>query len=726
MRSNDIVVVNEFTSGGSRGNTPGRYVLRYMARPGATEAIVPMTPLPDVREDWRFAERGRRSMATDATDPTKPGRKRLAAVMDRVYGLGGVAFGRGMVEDVSGVRRLVSGLSLTDADVRDMSRDIQRLYDEGHTVMKTVVSFSDDWLRLRGIVPADATASKPGDWRGKVDQLRLRDAIDSALRTVAPDAGWDDPRWVGVIQVDARHVHCHLAIVDAGHGVIMPDGTQRGRIPVPVLRSLKGRIDERAKSTVNVPWMPAAGPWDSRSVDGWVDAWAAKAIAAQDDAQQLAAALPADPSVWDAASRDPDMAQANRLCRGFVLRRVREGWPQWDAAMAQVSAWAQGDRALAARGREVLVTAAMNGVYRAMPHDGSVRTRMLDDMTLDYPVAVATAENGLDDMCVRLRRTKGRMDAHSRERRRFARLEASYRESKRQGLAQPGSDVLYKWYLEEEEYHAKAAAKYRSLLPWVPGDDDWDPDAQWEAVEQADEAVRAMEGMYADETLRNFTDSSAAEAYGLDVWGRSGAHLLVGSSAQRAKGAATFRRLVDDGRGRARDARRMFRADAAAHGWRVTYGADGSATWERGAEYPFDEVRAIDLHDMLHDNRTPIPVSRDAFVDFAQATAARVESTRAVADWFAHSGRGDLMGQLGLGAVAAMGDTYMELRRQYKAGLALTLPCSVPRAVRPERISAPRLDEDIAGRLVDGASRSVTLAGRALTAGDAADTEREV
>ena len=41
-----VVIVNEYTiktgdKGGTRGGTPGDYVLRYMARVGATEDITP-------------------------------------------------------------------------------------------------------------------------------------------------------------------------------------------------------------------------------------------------------------------------------------------------------------------------------------------------------------------------------------------------------------------------------------------------------------------------------------------------------------------------------------------------------------------------------------------------------------------------------------------------------------------------------------------------------------
>lgn len=44
-----VVIVSEFTvktpdGGGSRGASPGEYVLRYMARMGATEDLTPVVP----------------------------------------------------------------------------------------------------------------------------------------------------------------------------------------------------------------------------------------------------------------------------------------------------------------------------------------------------------------------------------------------------------------------------------------------------------------------------------------------------------------------------------------------------------------------------------------------------------------------------------------------------------------------------------------------------------
>ena len=46
--------------------------------------------------------------------------------------------------------------------------------------------------------------------------MRLRMAIMHGLERMGHR--FDDLRYVGVIQVDTLHVHCHLAMVDAGFG----------------------------------------------------------------------------------------------------------------------------------------------------------------------------------------------------------------------------------------------------------------------------------------------------------------------------------------------------------------------------------------------------------------------------------------------------------------------------------------------------------------------------
>ena len=164
-----IVVVNEFSvptpgggkHGGSRGGTPGAYVMRYMARKGATEPVTPIRRRDT--EDFIL-----RYMARESATEKAVSRHQLKDNVLHVSGQGGVAFGYGQP-------------SLSDEGVRRASADIQRLFDEGHTVMKTVLSFSPEYLQEMGVVPKGFVAQNKGDYRGHIDQMRLRMAIMHGL-----------------------------------------------------------------------------------------------------------------------------------------------------------------------------------------------------------------------------------------------------------------------------------------------------------------------------------------------------------------------------------------------------------------------------------------------------------------------------------------------------------------------------------------------------------------
>ena len=129
-----IVIANEFTykqrgGHGTRGSSPGRYVMQYMAREDAVEALPPNVaaavagpgtvsyPKPSQADGPRMRMRRRR---------TKDG----------------VGFGNDSV-------------SLTEQELSDRSDQIQRDYDQGKTVLKTVLSFEDGWLKERCIIDPD-------------------------------------------------------------------------------------------------------------------------------------------------------------------------------------------------------------------------------------------------------------------------------------------------------------------------------------------------------------------------------------------------------------------------------------------------------------------------------------------------------------------------------------------------------------------------------------------
>ena len=169
----DIVVVNEFSmktgsKGGTRGGTPGDYVLRYMARKGATEELTPVRLEDQDAYVTRYMARREATETFDTVSGVKQG-------MRSAQGLGGVAFGSTGRDDPG-------DMSMSDRKIRRVSKDIQRQFDEGKTVLKTVLSFDTEYLRRMGVVDAGFEPRNRGDFRGNIDQMKLRLAVMDGMR----------------------------------------------------------------------------------------------------------------------------------------------------------------------------------------------------------------------------------------------------------------------------------------------------------------------------------------------------------------------------------------------------------------------------------------------------------------------------------------------------------------------------------------------------------------
>ena len=312
-----IVVVNEFSvptpgggkHGGSRGGTPGAYVMRYMARKGATEPVTPIRRRDT--EDFIL-----RYMARESATEKAVSRHQLKDNVLHVSGQGGVAFGYGQP-------------SLSDEGVRRASADIQRLFDEGHTVMKTVLSFSPEYLQETGVVPKGVVAQNKGDYRGHIDQMRLRMAIMHGLERMGHR--FDDLRYVGVIQVDTLHVHCHLAMVDAGIGrrVRTEKGfQQKGKLTSTDISLLRRGVDSWLDENQHVAHMSSAVGYERLNVAAFVKRWAHEKVLDESLPQLLLACLPADKTLWRYGSHRPEMRRANSVATEFITELLdRPGSP---------------------------------------------------------------------------------------------------------------------------------------------------------------------------------------------------------------------------------------------------------------------------------------------------------------------------------------------------------------------------------------------------------------
>lgn len=644
-----IVIVNQYTvkspstGQASRGATPGSYVTRYMARPNATESLA---PIRRHRADDFIVRYMARANATEQAS-SRPEIKRR---MKKSQGRGGVSFGYGQV-------------SLSHDQLMSASADIQRLFDDGHTIMNTVLSFDQEYLREHGIIPQDFVCEKKGDYRGQIDQMKLRMAVMHGL-TRMEGGFYDDLRYVGVIQVDTEHVHCHLSMVDAGRGTVTPDGTQRGKIPQPALAMARRGMDAWLDEKQTVKHMSSAVGYERRNVTTFIKRWAHQQMLRESLPQFLLACLPEDKRLWRSSTNHAAMKKPNRLVRQLVEEVLARPESPLPHAMERVTAYANHRRTaegltrgqwrkLVHTGREQIIERGVNSVYgllRALPDDAlEVRTPMLDVMGMDYESmavrassregstgSITPVEDDLLGFGFRLRSYSSRLEHHQGKRRDYHEAASVWEKADAAGIASSASRVLYDFYQGEEEYHARCAAKYQKFLSFAGADQEqWYK--EWNEVAQYGERLLSLESLRKDDSLRKLKDGDVAEKLGLDIYGQSGGRLLTLRDAN-GKSLKVGLELLDaristmrtNYQGRIAD----LRVGLAREGLKLEITSDpqnkkgDTGVISAGAEYPFEEVKGLDLHHMRYDFVADVPVGvkvRSRFVQWARSRAEHLK-----------------------------------------------------------------------------------------------------
>lgn len=656
----DIVIVSEFScpqgSGkGSRGGTPGAYVMRYMARKGACEDMAPVR-----REDAdayvrRYMLRRDATEAASDTDQVRDG-------IGRVDGLGGIAFGCEGADDDGDV-------SMSDERVRRVSGRVQQLFDEGHTVIKTVVSFDQEYLRRLGVISPDFSCEHEGDYRGNIDQMKLRLAIMHGMDRMS--ARFDDLIWVGCIQVDTMHVHCHLCMADAGHGMrTRADGQQRGKLDATEMRYLRRGIDLALDEMQPVRAMAANVGRDRRNARCFVKKFTHELMASASAQQLLTACLPEDRRLWRANTNRRDMARANAICRRFVEEVLERPGSGYAEAMREIGTYAdarreredldeQATRQLIDDGRERMVRDCMNGVYdmlrQHLPKKLPVRTPVLDVMTMDLSQLASTpASDPLLEFGFKLRSYSSRLKHHADERRAWHERAREWESAEKAGTASPDSRPLYDFFRTEEAYNAMLVAKYRHFLSFLPADGEYDE--EFEELVRYRRRMRNLYDMGRDKAFSRFKTPEAAEQYGRDVYDQAGGRWVTDAPEvlenRLAAMGETYRTMVED-----------FQMHLDECGCVFTVTPDGRAVVERKSPYDFDDVKALDIHHMGYDFAYDAPISKANVDRFVKATDAREATLKAAVSYLEASGQAEAASMLPQTDVAAMRECADALTR---------------------------------------------------------------
>lgn len=617
----DIVVVNEFTTktarGGTRGGTPGSYVTRYMSRDGATEDLTPVRLMDANGIDVRYQDRDMAGRDADSVHKVHRG-------ISKADGMGGIAFGTG-------------SLSLSDAALKESSKKIQDAFEDRKTVMKTVISFSQEYLdRMGCLIPGEPIVNR-GDYRGRVDQMKLRLAISKGMSALS-HRGFSDLHWVGVIQVDTQHVHCHIAAVDLGDGRERLDGTQRGMLTDSDKTVLRQGIHHSLQMSSTVRAMSSNVGQDKANARQIVRRFVAEQVARRAVPQVILAALPDDTRMWRAGTHAKAMRRANELTRTYVNSIVLQPGSGWASARADIEAYAarrQREEGLSFKetmdlvdkGVDNLMDTCVNAVYgvlKAIPKEQRrTSTPMLDLMATDVSDLSAIATNDVTaEFVFRLRTYSKRADTHRVQAEKMHALRKNFEAAETVQAA----EVMHQFYLIEEEYQLKCMTKYRNFFRFLDKDEDFSQEL--DDLNRELRRLSNLEAMAADENARQM-DAQRAEEYCQRVYGVSGGRFLAQAphviEVNLDEAASRYDAHVDDFMFRLKSKGYLLNEedyhDTTMDKDDIRGGLRSRLRIVKDSPYSFDEIKALDLHELGYDFGSDVRVSKgniDTFLESAQ------------------------------------------------------------------------------------------------------------
>lgn len=484
-----IVIKSEYTNNarskegkGSRGASPGQYVMRYMAREEATEVLLPAGY--DATAFTRYMAR------MDATERLKEKADELGD---------GDGYGSPLAlkyrfrqrEKLSGRAFGTAGLSLAHDTLEASSETVQRAFDAGHSVQKIILSFTEDYLKESGVLDPAFVHKGRGSYKGHIDQFKLRTAITAGVEQMTKVGRYADPHWVGTIQFDTSHVHAHIALVDTQFAPsrMKSDGADKGKINEAEKKAFRKGIHHSLMDLTELHRFNGQASVERQNVTAFVSDYAYTAVADNARVQLLLAALPEDTTEWRYKTNRQSMKHANALATDIV-ESVFETEPDtsgYDAAMRAVREYAAANRALNGlddeeeerlvdNGRKRLVERSVNSLYGALKTisaaEKTTRTLMTDiqsasDEELALRLMQATPDTeGVDAMgfTLRLRGYSDRERLHAEEAAAFYTLTREFDEADRRGVVDASARVMRDFYASEQTYHMKVADKYRHFL----------------------------------------------------------------------------------------------------------------------------------------------------------------------------------------------------------------------------------------------------------------------
>lgn len=544
----DIVIKSEYTNnarskpgGGSRGASPGQYVMRYMAREDATEVLAPVKVTAEADVGYDSAAFTRYMARDQATERLKTRSDELLGDDTDAYGSPLVLKHRFRKMDKQSGRAFGSrGISLSHDELEESSEVIQTAFDDGHSVQKIILSFTEDYLREHGVIDKKFKHKGRGSYMGEVDQLKLRTAITGGMDKMTQAGQFADPEWVGTIQLDTSHVHAHIALADTEFSDyrMRDDGADRGKINTHEMKMFRKGVHFELADMRALKSFHKQSSLERQNVTAYVKDYAHSTLYDNTSMQLLMAGLPKDRSEWRYGTHRESMKHPNALAE-TIVEGVFESEPDgsgYTAAIAALNDYADESAArnglspeerdtLVSNGRGLLVERSVNGLYDVLRtlDDSILQTRTpMTDIQSSSDDALARALKPQDDasefdpaaFVLRVRGYSKREEIHKTDARMYYDLATEYESAADAGLVDDTAHVMRVFYEEELRYHMGLTDKYRKFLSF-------NQPADQQAVDTMRPAYDALVSRYgdiaSDEAESGLTDHTGRADYMRDL-----------------------------------------------------------------------------------------------------------------------------------------------------------------------------------------------------------------
>lgn len=607
----DLVIKNQFSvkrgGVGTKGNTPGQFVLRYMARDNATELLTPVTRYSVDNFITRY-------MARDNATEIAQDLPELHHDFKKAQGLGGRSFGKGGNQELGDA-------SLSDQDIRRISKRIQKGFDQGKTVLESVISFDGHYLQDHGLGDKDVKldsnghAYKKGAWRGKIDQMKLRLAIMNGLEKMARHKTnghkrFEDFAYVGVIQVDTKQVHCHLAMTDLGNGTLTKDGEQRGIMTKKDMENLRRGIDNAVNTYLPVKSLSVKIMREKQDTRSYIKKFTEKAMEKSSFSQILLASLPENKRLWRANTHSKEMRRANQIMRFYVENVLQQPKSGYKKSLRYVEEYALARQkrenlsnhdfqTLVKNGRKKIIDSCMDSVYgllKDLPQTRlTVHTKMLDNLSADID-SLRMRQNlkprdPAAEFSFHLRSYTSRLKKHRAEGEKYDRARQDYLHKQAIGQTSKASRVVFDFYNLEEDYHDKLACKYQQMIPLIGRSQAWKK--QLEIVRRRRRVMLRLAKMMQDARFETM-NAKEAEQYGIDKYGLRGGRFNIASSSI---GKTRFKQARQDYQTELHKLERSLMQDNKS----LHFDKNDEIVIDKKPRYGFDDVKALDVHDVGDD-----------------------------------------------------------------------------------------------------------------------------